>query len=313
MSRVAVAQAAPVWLDRASATAQAVKSIEQAAAGGAELVMFPEAYLPGYPTWIWRLRPGGDMALTTDIHRRLIDNAVDLSKGHLDPLRDAARKHGVVVSVGMTERDSEYSRGTLFNANTLIGPDGEVLNHYRKMMPTNPERMVWGMGNASGLKVVETPVGRVGVLICWGNFMPLARYTLYSQGLEILLSPTWDAGEGWLGSMRHIAREGRCWVVSAATAAQNKDIPADFPGRGQLFSDDGEEWINPGDAVVVKPGGEVVAGPHHRQRGLLFAEVDASEVAVARRSLDVAGHYSRSDIFQLTVRDGANPPISSKD
>ena len=308
MSKIAVVQAPPVLLDRDATLERVASRIRSAAAEGAQLVVFPEALVPGYPTWIWRLRPGGDMALSGRLHERLVQNAVDVSRGDLEPVCTAAAEAGVVVGLGIDEVDGAYSRTTLFNTYVLIGPDGRVLNRHRKLMPTNPERMVWGMGDADGLRVVDTPIGRMGCLVCWENFMPLARYALYAQGIEILLAPTWDCGPGWTGSMQHIAREGRCWVVSTATALTAADIPADFPERARLFPDE-DEWINSGDAVVVRPGGEVVAGPHHRETSTLFAEVDASAVAGARRSLDVAGHYARSDIFQLTVDRSRKPPV----
>jgi nitrilase len=194
----------------------------------------------------------------------------------------------------------------------LIGPDGEILNRHRKLLPTNPERMVWGRGDARGLRVVETPAGRIGTLICWENYMPLARFALYAQNLEILIAPTWDVGEGWLATLRHIAREGGCWVISTATALQASDVPADLPHRDALFPD-GDEWICDGDAVVVRPFGGPVAGPLHREKGVLTAEIDPEAARAARRSLDVAGHYNRPDIFQLEVDRRPLDPVRFTD
>jgi nitrilase len=159
----------------------------------------------------------------------------------------------------------------------VIGSDGEIVNRHRKLMPTNPERMVWGQGDASGLKVAETAVGRVGSLICWENYMPLARFALYAEGVEIYVAGTWDEGDTWISTMRHIAAEGRCWVVGAGCSLRSSDIPADFPGRDQLFPDP-DEWLNPGDSVVAAPGGELVAGPLHQEHGLLLAEVEPAAV-----------------------------------
>src|SRR5207302_11495927 len=207
---------------------------------------------------LWRLRPGGDYELTAEIHKRLIENSVDLKAGDLKPIQAAARRLKVTVSIGVHERDGEFSRGTLYNTVVLIGPDGAILNRHRKLMPTNPERMVWGLGDASGLRVVETPVGRLASLICWENYMPLARFALYAQGPDLYLAPTWDAGSGWVSTMRHIALEGRCWVLGNGTAMQGRDVPEDFPGRAALFPDE-EDWFNPGDSVVVAPDGRVVA------------------------------------------------------
>jgi nitrilase len=238
-------------------------------------------------------------------------NAVDLARGDLTPLQDAAAKHRVTLVIGIDELDSQFSGTTLFNTVVVIGPDGTLLNRHRKMMPTNPERMVWGMGDATGLKVVDTPAGRLGALICWENYMPLARYALYAQDLDILVAPTWDTGESWLATMRHIAKEAGCWVIGTATALQGSDIPADFPQRDRLYQAD--EWINDGDAVVIKPMGAIAAGPLHRIKGILYAEIDRETARRARRSLDVCGHYSRPDIFSFAVNRRPLVPVSFTD
>lgn len=310
-TQVAVAQRPPVLLDLEATMDRAVSTVEEAATNGSKLLVFPEAYLPGYPTWIWRLRPGGDMALSGEIHSRLRENSVDIDAGDLRPLCDAAATHNMTVVCGLNERDGRYSGTTLFNTVVVIGPDGAILNRHRKLIPTNPERMVWGRGDASGLKVVDTPVGRIGCLICWENYMPLARYALYAQDIDIYVAPTWDCGEGWLATMRHIAREGGCWVIGLATALQGSDVPADFPNRAELFKDD--DWLCDGDAVIVKPFGGPIAGPLHREKDILYAEIDVADAAKARRSLDVAGHYARPDIFRLEVNRSPMPPVDFKD
>jgi nitrilase len=307
-TKVAVVQAPPVLLHRAATIAKAVASIEEAAAAGAALIVFPEAYVPGYPTWIWRLRPGGDMGLSGELHARLRENAVDLGRGDLQPIQDAAARHRATVVIGIHEIDRVFSGTTLFNTVVVIGPDGAILNRHRKLMPTNPERMVWGMGDGAGLRVVDTPAGRLGALICWESYMPLARYALYAQDIEIYVAPTWDAGESWIATLRHIAKEAGCWVIGTATALQGSDIPDDFPERDKLFKP--EEWINDGDAAVVKPMGTIAAGPHNRQKGILYAEIDPEAARRARRSLDICGHYSRADVFAFSVnRKPLNPVI----
>jgi nitrilase len=307
--RVAVVQRPPVLLDGPATLAAAVDHLHAAADAGARLVVFPEAYIPGYPAWIWRLQPQGDFELTSIIHRQLLANSVDLVADGLRPLRDAAAQRGVVVVCGLHEREGSFSRATLYNTVATIGPDGEVRNRHRKLMPTNPERMVWGQGDASGLRVTDTELGRLGTLICWENYMPLARYALYAEGVEIYLAPTWDEGDTWIATMRHIAAEGRCWVVGAGCSLRASDIPDDFPGRERLFPDP-EEWLNPGDSVVVAPGGRVVAGPLHKEHDLLLVDIDPGRVAGAHRTLDVAGHYSRNDIFRLTIDRKASIPVA---
>jgi nitrilase len=306
--RVAVVQHPPVALNRPKTLARGVELLDEAAAGGAKLVSFPETWVPGYPEWVWRLKPGDDYGLSGDIHKRLLENSVDLKAGQLKPMQAAARRLKVTVSIGIHERDGEFSRGTLYNSVVLIGPDGEILNRHRKLMPTNPERMVWGAGDATGLRVSETPSGRVGALICWENYMPLARFAIFAQGCEIYIAPTWDEGGTWLSTMRHIALEGRCWVLGNGSSMRGKDIPTDFPDRKRLFPDL-ESWFNPGDSVIVSPGGEVVAGPLHEKHGILYADCDPARAAAAKRTLDVAGHYGRPDIFRLEVNREARAPV----
>jgi nitrilase len=208
----------------------------------------------------------------------------------------------------MNERDSILSRGTLYNTMVVIGTDGRQHNRHRKLMPTNPERMVWGFGDASGLRVVDTPCGRIGTLICWESYMPLARYALYAQGVDVYIAPTYDSGDPWIGTLQHIAREGGCWVVGSGNLLRAQDIPDGLPDRERLYPDP-DEWINPGDSVVIAPGGGIQAGPMHREEGLLYADVDPDRAGVARRSLDVAGHYARPDIFELRVNTRTLSPI----
>jgi len=308
MSRLAIVQVAPVVLDRDETLKRAIAYVDEAAAGGAELVVFPEAFVPGYPAWVWRLRPGTDWDLGERLHARLLEQAVDLRRGDLAPLCEAARRNRVTVLCGIDERDAGLSRSTLYNTYLVIGTDGEVRNRHRKLMPTNPERMVWGFGDASGLNVVDTPCGRIGTLICWENYMPLARYALYAQGVEIYVAPTYDSGDDWIGSLRHIAREAGCWVVGSGNLLRGSDMPLDIDGVAALYPDR-DEWVNPGDAVVIAPGGDLVAGPMRREQGILYAEVDASRVAGARRTLDVVGHYARPDIFQLSVDRRPQSPV----
>ena len=308
MARVAVIQQPPVLLDRCATLERAVGLLAQAAREGATLVVFPESFVPGYPSWIWRLAAGRDGARMAALHARLLEQSVDLDGGGLAPLCEAARAHGVTVVCGVAERDAAFSRATLYNTVVIVGADGRLLNRHRKLMPSNAERMVHGFGDASGLRVVDTPAGRLGTLVCWENYMPLARYALYAQGVEIHVARTYDAGDGWIATMRHIALEGRCWVIGSGTVLRGGDIPADLAGREALFPH-AEEWINDGDSVVVDPQGRVVAGPLRREVGILYAEIDAARVAAARRTLDVAGHSARPDIFELHVRRAPAAPL----
>jgi nitrilase len=308
---VAIVQRPPVLLDRDATLKHAVAHVHEAADHGARLAVFPETYLPGYPAWIWGLRPGPDYGLSAELHSQLLANSVDLTGDDLRPLQDACAERGLTVVVGVHEREGEHSRATLYNTNVTIGPDGTVKNRHRKLVPTNPERMVWGQGDASGLRVVDTDIGRLGGLICWENYMPLARYALYAEGVEVYVASTWDSGDIWLSTMQHIAAEGRCWVLGSGCSLHVDDVPADLPGKEQLWPDGG--WINPGDSVIVAPGGKVVAGPLHEEHGVLYAEIDPGRAAENHRTLDVAGHYGRNDVFQLTVDRSSRPPVTFTD
>jgi len=308
MTMVAVIQESPVYLDKDKTLAKAAKLVHETSLKGAKLILFPEAFIPGYPAWIWRLRPGGDWGLCEDLHSRLLKNSVDLSADELRPLLDAAKKTQTTIVCGLNERDDKTSRSTIYNAVVTISHEGEIINLHRKLMPTNPERMTWGFGDASRLKVIDTPAGKTGSLICWENYMPLARYALYSQGIEVYLAPTYDSGESWISSMRHIAKEGGCWVLCCGVAIHRDDIPTDFPDRSRLYPDD-EEWINPGDSIVVAPGGEIVAGPLHQEKGMLLFDIDLDKAARSKRALDVAGHYARPDIFTLHVDTKPQTPV----
>jgi len=311
MSKLAIVQKPPVFLDKQKTIDVAVNTVEEAAANGAELIVFTEAFIPGYPTWVWRLKPGGDWNLSEALHERLLNNAVVMESNDLDPLYQVAKKNNITIVCGIEERDSHLSQSTLYNTVIVIGPDGSLLNKHRKLMPTNPERMVWGFGDATGLKVVDTPSGRVGTLLCWENFMPLARYALYSQGVEIYIAPTYDSGEAWIGTLQHVAREGCCWVIGCGNLMKGSDIPNDFADKDKLYPDE-DEWINPGDSVVIAPGGEIVAGPMNKEAGILYCEVDKDKVGISKRAFDVTGHYSRPDIFQLHVNTQPQSPVVFK-
>lgn len=312
MTRLAIVQKAPAFLKRAECLRIAVSSVAEAAAAGARLVIFPEAFVPGYPAWVWRLRPGGDMALSERLHRALLDNAVNLAADDLGPLREAAREHQVTVVCGINERDGAFSRGSLYNTVVTIGADGSVLNRHRKLMPTNPERMVWGQGDATGLRSVDSPCGRIGALICWESYMPLVRYALYAQGLDVYIAPTYDSGDRWIATLQHIARESGCWVVGSGVAFRGADIRGAAPGMSDLYPA-AEEWVNAGDSAVIAPGGKIVAGPLRNEVGVLYADINGEPIDNARRTLDVTGHYSRPDLFSLHVRTGPLNPVDLKE
>jgi nitrilase len=307
--KVSLVQEPPVYLDLERSMERAVALMARAAGEGCEMIVFPEVWFPGYPTFVWRLLPGRGMGVTDELFRLSQANSVDLSRDGLRPIREAARDHGMVAVVGHQEIDGRFSGSTLFNSCAVIDADGELVNNHRKLMPTNPERMVWGTGDGQGLRVVETAVGRVGTLICWENYMPLARFALYAQNIDIYVAPTWDSGPTWLSTLQHIAREGGVWVLGCATAIEASDIPDTLPHRDAVFPDP-KEWINPGDAVVYQPFGGVAAGPMHAEKGFLSVDIDVAAARASRRKFDAAGHYARPDIFTLSVNRAPQPPAT---
>jgi len=311
MSKVAIIQDAPCVLDKVETIKKAAELINSVSALGAKLIIFPEAFIPGYPAWIWRLRPGGDYSVSEELHIRLLNNAVDLSSDDLKPMLEAAKNNDVTLVCGINERDNLNSQSTIFNSVITINNQGQLVNNHRKLMPTNPERMVWGFGDGHGLNVIDTPVGKIGSLICWENYMPLARYSLYSQGVEIYIAPTYDSGDEWIGTMQHIARESKCWVLSCGVALEREDLPNDFPCLDELYPID-ENWINPGGSVIISPKGEIVSGPMSKEKGYLIFDIDVELAANSKRALDVAGHYSRPDVFQLQVDKSRQSATSFK-
>jgi nitrilase len=259
--------------------------------------------------FVWGIIPTNNSGEFDQLYRRHFSNSIDLSKDQLAPVREAAREYGVVVVMCINERAGELSAGTIYNTAVTIDATGEILNVHRKVMPTNAERTVWGFGDGRGLNVVDTAVGRVGVLLCWENFMPLARAAIYAQNVEIYCAPTADHRENWLASMQHIGREASAFVIGVAPALEDSDIPLDLPSRDSISPTRGE-WLMPGNGIICSPLGEIIAGPMRQEKGLLKADIDLDDVRSARRTFDVAGHYSRPDIFKLEVDREPRSPVT---
>jgi nitrilase len=299
----AAVQAAPAFLDREACVERACRLIREAGSNGARLAVFPEAFVPTYPDWVWRSVPWQDQGA---LYRRLFENSVVIPSATTDALSEAARTAGMYVCMGVNERDERGS--TLYNTLLYLGPDGSVLGKHRKLMPTGAERLVWGAGDGSTLLVLDTPFGRVGGLTCWEHYMPLARYAMYAQGVDILLAPTWDRGEVWTASLRHIAKEGRVFAVGVAPVLRGSDVPADIPGREGLYRGD-DDWMCPGGSAIVGPAGQVLAGPLAEKEGILYAELDAAAARSSRHEFDPVGHYARPDVFRLTVDTRPRAPV----
>jgi nitrilase len=305
--KIAAVQAAYVLMDRQATLAKAIDLLEKAAADGAGIVVFPEVFIPGTPIWIdsARIWDGDD-----DWYARLVDQAVVVPGPVTKALGAAARATGTYVVIGVDERDPHGS--TIYNTTLYFGPDGSLLGRHRKLMPTGSERTVWGMGDGSTLPVIDTPYGRLSGLTCWENFMPLTRFHLYAQGVHIWTAPTLATGDGWVASMTHIAREGRCYVIGVNPCVHIDQIPDNFPHRERVWprAEQGE-WVEAGNTVIVHPSGKVLAGPVRHEETILTAEIDLADVHASRRYFDPTGHYHRPDIFQLTVDTRPRPAVTT--
>ena len=297
--RVAVVQASPVLLDRDATVAKAVRLTDEAATGGARLVLFPEAFVPAYPrelsfgTVIGRRTAAGRLA-----YQRYWDQAVDVPGPATEALGAAARRHGVYLAIGVIERARPEKGATLYCTLLYFGPDGALLGTHRKLKPTAAERVIWGEGDGSTLSAFRTELGTIGGLICWENYMPLARMAMYGKGVEIYLAPTADARDSWQATLRHIACEGRCFVLAANQFVTRSPWPADWEPLP-----DGPEILCRGGSAIVGPLGDVLAGPLYDAEGILTADLERDELTRARFDFDVVGHYSRPDVFRLVVNE----------
>jgi nitrilase len=236
------------------------------------------------------------------LYRELVENAVAIPDDATHQLCQAAKNSGVYVAIGVHERNSEASGSTLFNTLLYIDDQGEIIGKHRKLIPTGGERLIWGQGDGSTLSAFDTPFGKLGGLLCWENYMPLARQAMYSVGTEIYVAPTWDSSEKWLLSMQHIAREGGMFVINVCQALRMDDIPNQYEFK-QLYSGE-REWINSGNSCIINPHGEIIAGPVQNKQEILYAEVDLGLITKSKRMFDVAGHYARPDVFKYEIYKG---------
>jgi nitrilase len=306
--RVAVVQAAPVLFDREATVKKACRLIREAAGLGAQLILFPEAFIPAYPRGLsFGMVVGSRSPEGRLIWQRYWENAVEVPGPATEKLGDVVREVGVYLAIGIIERDSQFSGGTLYCTLLYYGPDGRILGKHRKLKPTGAERLVWGEGDGSTLTVLETGLGRIGGLICWENYMPLARMAMYGQGVEIYLAPTADARETWQATLRHIACEGRCFVLGCNQFVRRDMYPSDTQELEELQRQ--PKVMCRGGSAIVSPLGDVVAGPLYDREGILTAELDRGEIVRAKVDLDVVGHYARPDVLRLIVDGEEKPPV----
>lgn len=295
--RVAVAQAASLPTDTVATARKAATLIREAARKSVRLIVFPEAFLGGYPKGN---SFGAPVGMRTpegrEAWRKYYDAAIDLDGDETTIIAEATAATGMFVVIGCIERDL----GTLYCTALFFDGARGLIGKHRKLMPTAAERLIWGFGDGSTMPVFETPIGRIGAVICWENYMPALRMHMYSQGVSIYCAPTADDRETWLPSMRHIAREGRCFVLSSCQYIRREAWPEDY---ACALGDAPETVLLRGGSCIVDPLGEVLAGPAFDSETLLYADIDPAAIARGKYDFDVTGHYARPDIFQLIVDD----------
>ncbi len=301
--RAAVVQAGAVPFDSAACVDKAVDLIGRAAATGARVVVFPEAFIGGYLKGLgFGLVVGARDAAGRDEFRRALESAIVVPGPETARLGEAAAAHGCYVVIGVIERDG----GTCYCSALYFGPDGALLGTHRKLMPTALERMIWGFGDGSTLKAVDSPYGKIGAVICWENYMPMLRMAMYAQQVALYCAPTADDRDSWLPSMRHIALEGRCFVLTACQVLRRDAFPGDV--RVSL-GDSPDALLMRGGSAIVSPLGVVLAGPHFGEETILTADLDLADIGRGKFDFDVVGHYARPDVFRLTVNDAPAVPV----
>jgi nitrilase len=303
-TRVAVVQAAPVFMDLEGCMEKARGLIREAASRGAELVAFPEAWLPGYPVWLDSCHDAAlwDHEPTKNVFARLMENSVVVPSSHAQALASLSQEFGIVLSIGVNERVKEGpGHGTLYNSNLLFNSDGALVNCDRKIMPTFTERMIWGMGDGMSLQAANTSSGRVGALICWEHWMPLARQVLHVSREDVHIAAWPWVKEMNLVASRHYAFEGRCFVVACGGILRARDLPQELEPLESLRSQP-DALVLRGGSAIVAPDGKVLAGPIFDEETILTADLDFSAITRESLTLDVTGHYSRPDVFDLRLK-----------
>jgi nitrilase len=299
----AVVQDAPVVFDPEATLSKVADLTAQAARAGARLVVFPEAFVSAYPKGLdFGARVGMRSSEGRDYFRRYFDSAIDVPGPATELLSRTARENETYIVIGVIEREI----GTLYCTALFFADDGTYLGKHRKLMPTAMERIVWGFGDGSTMPVYNTPLGMLGAVICWENYMPLLRMTMYSKGIQLYCAPTADDRDSWLSSMQHVALEGRCFVLTACQHLRRGDCPAEYAA---IQGNDPGTVIMRGGSAIIGPLGRILAGPLYEANGILTAEIDLGEIARSKYDFDVVGHYARPDIFQLHVNEKPARPV----
>jgi nitrilase len=305
--KVAVVQAGSVPFDTDACIAKAVRLIGEAAATGAKVIVFPEAFITGYPKGLsYGAVIGARDAAGREEFRLYANAAIEVPGPYTGQLGKAAAAHGAYVVIGVIERDL----GTCYCTVLFLGPDGRLLGKHRKLMPTAMERLIWGFGDGSTLTVVDSPYGRIGSVICWENYMPMLRMAMYSKNVALYCAPTADDRDTWLPSMQHVALEGRCFVLTACQFIRKKEFPETV--RVSL-GDSPDAVLMRGGSAIISPKGQVLAGPHFDGETILTASLDLYDIGRGKFDFDVAGHYSRPDVFQLIVNEAPTRPVVARE
>ncbi|HLK05236.1 MAG TPA: nitrilase-related carbon-nitrogen hydrolase [Candidatus Acidoferrum sp.] len=303
--KAAVVQAASVAFDRERTLEKAAALSAEAASNGVRLVVFPEAFVSAYPRG---LDFGAVIGNRTEEGRRDFqrywESSVDVPGPTVDQLGRIARTNNIYLVMGVIERDG----GTLYCTVLFFAPDGAYLGKHRKLMPTASERLVWGFGDGSTMPVYDTPLGKLGAVICWENYLPLMRASMYAKGIELYCAPTADSRDSWIATVRHIAVEGRCFVLSCNQFNRRRDFPADYR---TAFGDDPDTVLTRGGSCIVDPFGNFFAGPNFEDEAILIAEIDRAQIVRGKMDLDVVGHYARPDVFQLHVDENPKLPVTT--
>jgi nitrilase len=304
--KAAVVQATPVMFDRERTLKKVQSLAAEAAREGARLVVFPEAFVSAYPRGLdFGAVVGSRSEAGREQFRRYWESSVDVPGPAVEALGRTAKSCSIYLVIGVIERD----RGTLYCTVLFFAPDGAYLGKHRKIMPTASERLVWGFGDGSTMPVFETTLGRMGAVICWENYLPLMRAAMYAKGIELYCAPTADPRDTWVASMRHIAVEGRCFVLSCNQFNRARDFPRDY---GAVHGNDPNAVVTRGGSCIVDPFGNFLAGPNTDDEGILIAEIDRAQIVRGKFDLDVVGHYARPDIFQLQVDERAKKPVTTQ-
>ena len=300
--RVAVVQDAPVIMDLKATIEKIMVLTSQAASKGAKIVLFPEAFIPAYPRGLnFGTFVGNRSQEGRKDWARYWENSLTIPSKEIEKLAEIAKKLGVYLIIGVTERDILPASGTLFCTTLYFGPEGKLLGKHRKLKPTASERIIWGEGDGSTLTVIDTPYGKIGGLICWENYMPLARAAMYGKGVNLYLAPTADSREVWQSTIRHIALEGRCFVLSCNQFVTKNMYPRDLACYEELASQ--PELMCRGGSAIINPLGEYVVEPVFDREDILIADLDLNLIVQSKFDFDVVGHYARPDIFQLIINE----------